>query len=283
MKIELCATPKSFPGEVGELRDCNALLDDRDALVARMAEDGYLLIRGFHPRELVLQARERIMAELSAGERQGHKPRMKELARLPEIMRVIESPHLFAFFQAYFGEAALTFDYKWLRAVQPGEYTGIHYDVVYMGRGSGRLHTVWTPFDDIPVELGTLAICAGSHREAFARLQRTYGRMDVDRDNIKGGGWYSHDPDEVTAKFGGSWQTTNFTAGDIILFTMFTLHCSTRNLTTRPRLSCDTRFQPASDVADDRWYGAQATGHTLLGNESDDAPTIDQAKKAWGV
>ena len=42
---------------IHELRDCNSLLGNFSALNERMAEDGYLLIRGFHPEDEVLSAR----------------------------------------------------------------------------------------------------------------------------------------------------------------------------------------------------------------------------------
>jgi len=42
-----------------------------------------------------------------------------------------------------------------------------------MGRGSDRLHTCWTLIGDTPMELGTLAVCVGSHLEAFQRLKQT--------------------------------------------------------------------------------------------------------------
>ena len=52
--------------------------------------------------------------------------------------------------------------------------------------------------------------------------------------------------------------------GDVILFGMHTMHASTTNLTSRFRLSCDVRFQPASEPADNRWV-AGGPGHTVHG------------------
>lgn len=49
---------------LGELRDSSPLLDDPAALRARMAEDGYLLLRNFHDRELVLDARREVARRL---------------------------------------------------------------------------------------------------------------------------------------------------------------------------------------------------------------------------
>lgn len=43
-------------------------------------------------------------------------------------------------------------------------FTGAHVDNVYMNRGTQQLFTMWTPLDDVPVEMGTLTMCEGSHR-----------------------------------------------------------------------------------------------------------------------
>jgi len=105
---------------------------------------------------------------------------------------------------------------------------------------------------DIPVELGALAVCVGSHSsESFRPLRESYGRTDVDRDGTPG--WFTSDPLDVTAKFGGRWCTADFGAGDVMVFGMYTMHASTTNTTHRYRLSCDVRFQPQSDPLDPRW------------------------------
>jgi len=40
-----------------------------------------------------------------------------------------------------------------------------------MSRGSTNLYTMWTPFGDVSVEMGTLAVCEGSNRlEGFVDL-----------------------------------------------------------------------------------------------------------------
>lgn len=39
----------------------------------------------------------------------------------------------------------LTSGYKWLRAVGQGEFTGVHTDKVFLGRGSPRVLTAWVP------------------------------------------------------------------------------------------------------------------------------------------
>ena len=46
----------------------------------------------------------------------------------------------------------VTTAFKWLRAVAPEEFTGVHTDRVFLGRGSPRLLTAWIPLGDCPVE-----------------------------------------------------------------------------------------------------------------------------------
>jgi hypothetical protein len=52
------------------------------------------------------------------------------------VLRVLEGQEIRSFFDAFFGEPSLTFDFKWLRAVHRQAFTGAHTDSVYMSRGS---------------------------------------------------------------------------------------------------------------------------------------------------
>lgn len=182
------------------------------------------------------------------------------------------------------GEPVKTFDYKWLRAVGNEEATGCHMDHVYMGRGSRRVMTCWVPFMDIRVEQGTLAVCEGSNQlPSFEKLRNTYGKMDVDADRIEG--WFTRNPREVTEAFGGRWLTDDISQGDILTFGMHLMHASTTNTTDRWRISCDVRFQPASEPTDDRWSGETPTGGAPTGLADDAAAMtpIAEARAAWGV
>ena len=281
--------------QLGELRSSNDLLGNATALGERMHRDGYLLFRNLIDRDKVMKARGTVlqyMAErqvltpgepllegvMPAGGRSVHLMGFKGISHHQDILAVLESEELFAFFSNYFGEPAVTFTYKWLRGVGNDKYTGAHYDIVYMGRGSENLHTVWIPFGDTPVEHGTLAVCVGSHNSPdFERLRQTYGRIDVDRDLHEG--WFTKDPMEIVEKFGGVWQTTDFKAGDVILFGMYTMHASTTNVTNRFRLSCDVRFQPVSDPVDERWGGKDPIGYIA------DQPiqTMADSRAKWGL
>ena len=60
--FDLDTRPEAF----GELRDANELMGDVEALRGRMAEDGYLLLRGALDREVVLAARRELCEKLAA-------------------------------------------------------------------------------------------------------------------------------------------------------------------------------------------------------------------------
>ena len=95
-----------------------------------------------------------------------------EVTHHPTVLRVIASDEVTDVFRKLFEEEPRTFDYKWLRAMHRSSYTGAHVDNVYMSRGTSELYTVWVPFGDVDVSMGTLAICEGSHcLPSFKSLQ----------------------------------------------------------------------------------------------------------------
>ena len=182
-----------------------------------------------------------------------------------------------------------TFDYKWLRGVPNGSFTGAHYDIVYMGRGTAQLLTCWIPFDDITMDLGALAMCQGSHNgDQFSKLRDTYGAMDHERDRLDGTGWFSLDPHECTDLFGGQWRCTDYRAGDVMIFGMQTLHMSTTNTTDRVRVSCDVRWLPKGDAPDERYMGTfepVVQSGAAKANKTDvdsGKQSIADLRKQWG-
>jgi len=282
------------------LRDSSAIVGDMKALHDRMASDGYLYIRGLQKRENVLAGRHQILEFIheqgailpgsnlddgivNPGAKFPRTMGAKDITHDPKVRGVLESKEIFDFFARFFGKPPLTFDYKWLRCVRNPESTGAHLDIVYMGRGATKnLYTVWTPFTDIPIEQGPLALCVGSHNlPGFAKLRETYGNMDVDRDRV--GGWFSTDPVEIVDKFGGKWQTTEFRAGDVLIFGMWTMHASLANASDRWRISCDTRFQPADEPVDERWIGENPKAHYAWGSEPEKIVPMEKARSEWGV
>ncbi len=294
MKVRFGFRDIAFPSsELGQLRASNDLLGDVPSLWRRMDEDGYLLLRGLIERETIMSAREVLLLHMQEQQallpdtpvlegvmpQGGRSVRMmggKGVAHHPAVLAVLENPALFALFERLFREPALTFPFKWLRAIGNEEYTGAHFDFVYMGRGSRNLYTAWIPFGDLAIRQGTLAICRGSHKLAsFARIRDTYGKMDVDRDGVEG--WFEQDPLKIVERFGGQWQGSDYGAGDVIIFGMHTMHASTTNLTNRFRLSCDVRYQPAGDPVDERWKRGGG------GHYGEARRDMESARAEWGL
>jgi ectoine hydroxylase-related dioxygenase (phytanoyl-CoA dioxygenase family) len=148
-----------------------------------------------------------------------------------------------------------------------------------MGRGTReKLLTAWVPLGDAPLHVGGLMILEGSNRKHD--ILRPYLERDVDtyctngrhaeaiEKGAKGWEWngnLSKNPVSLQQKLGGRWLTTEFEAGDLLTFTMHTVHASIDNQSDRIRLSSDSRYQPASLPADERWIGEKPIGHSLAG------------------
>jgi len=283
------------PEAFGELRDSSYLCDDGESLRARMEEDGYLFLRGYFERDDVLAARREVVhrlakegalepgtdpmdAIIAKGHQSFFRPDLTK--KNAPLERLLYTGRMMELYARYFAEPVLHFDYTWLRAMGPGNGTAPHCDVVYMGRGTReKLLTAWTPLGDAPLTLGGLMILEGSHRQ-HERL-RHYLERDVDTyctngrhaREIESGkklwewdGYLAKNPVSLRQKLGGRWLTTNFEAGDLLTFTMHTVHGSIDNATPdRIRLSSDSRYQPASLPADERWVGENPIAHELAG------------------
>ena len=301
MKVQLAGTELEMGGPyLGEMRESNDLKDDSDRLRQRLDEDGYLLLRRIQNPALVLDARREILeglrevGALESGtplddatistqiEARENLPGMFELTSTlrssDAITRVAKSAEIMGFLEKFLGGPVVTFDYKWLRMVGTGSSTGVHYDIVYMSKGTQNLHTVWCPFGEVSLELGGLAVCAGSQN--WHKVRDTYGNMDVYRDGIEGD--LSTDPVELVDKYGGEWKATSYQPGDVVIFGTFTAHASLANQTDRYRLSMDSRYQLASEPIDERWMG-----HDQFEEDSEilreTTTSIETARRKWGI
>lgn len=291
---ELDLSPEAF----GELESSIDFIDDIEILRARLNEDGYLYLPGYLNRDEVLDARDEIAARLEAeGYLDPDYPREALVARGSELsgfrpdltknnatlIRVLYDGPMMEFYTRFFGATKENpvrhFDYTWFRVVLPGQSTPPHMDIVYMGRGTHNLLTAWTPMCDVPLELGGLMLLEKSHRHE--QLNKNYGQKDVDKfcsnkrgenytgmgggGNISNGGWLSRNPLKLRENLGGRWLTAEYAAGDLLTFTMNTIHASIDNQSNRIRLSSDSRYQLASEPVDERWIGENPIAHGPAG------------------
>ena len=286
----------------GWLADSSELRGDVSALRERLREDGYLFLRGFHPRAEVLQARQVVTDRLS---RDGfldpaHPP--LEAVAAPRL-KVVNEKSAFrpptdgggasdpvktynadtltkqnqplhdllygrrqmAFFEQFLDGPVRHYNYTWLRVVSPGLGTPPHCDTAYMGRGTQKVLTTWTALGDISLRLGGLMILEHSHK---ANQLASYLKRDVDDYCVNGphaeeitsgkrlfewDGTLSKNPVSLRNKLGGRWLTAEYQAGDILIFTIRTVHASLDNQSNQIRLSSDSRYQLASEPMDERY------------------------------
>jgi hypothetical protein len=273
---------------LGRLRRTSTDILDGRVLRAGLADDGYLYLPGFLPAGEVLAARHDILVGMAAAGllEKGSNP---DEARPPEVagppvlsdialasaplQKLLYSGRMMAFYEALFETPVRHFDFTWLRAYRPGGGTAPHMDNVFMSRGSSRLLSAWVPLGDIDTSLGGLAVLEGSHR--LDDIRKDYATRDVDTycSNEPGAeshatqeamvwtGLVSSDPVGLREELGLRWLTSDFEAGDVVTFPMFTVHIGLDNNTDRIRLSSDSRYQPASDPADPRWVGPNPSAH----------------------
>jgi ectoine hydroxylase-related dioxygenase (phytanoyl-CoA dioxygenase family) len=285
--VELDTSETAF----GWLRDSNDLLGDAAALRARMAEDGYLFLPGFFDREEVRAVRRAICDVLAQDdlldptrpvEAAVAKPGIEmyfrpdianQSAARPMLERLIYGDQIMAFYAALLGGEATHYDYTWLRAIAPGKGTYPHCDVVYMGRGTPNVFTAWTPLGDVPLHVGGLVVVEGSHRDE--ELRRTYCKMDVDTacTNLQreselnaagypGFGALSFDMRATRQRLGRRLLTCpEYRMGDLLTFSIFTVHGSLDNHSHHIRISSDSRYQLASEPLDERWIGENPPAH----------------------
>lgn len=274
----------------GRLESSTDLLDNMPALRERMDREGYLFLPGYLDRAEVLACRQ-VMAERLADRdlldpaypREACKARpgvdvafTPELAQdNPLLHRLLYGGRMMQLWEAFFAAPVRHYDFTWVRTVAPGRGTPPHMDIVYMGRGTQRLYTAWTPLGDVPLSIGGLLILERSHKHE--RLNNSYGRKDVDSycenkvgagytgmgggGNISETGWLSKDPVKLRKNLGGRWLTADYRAGDLLVFSVFTVHTSLDNQSDEIRLSTDTRYQLASDPVDERWIGEHPIAH----------------------
>lgn len=272
--LDLDLSPQAF----GELRATPGYLATAEVMQERMLEDGYLYLPGLLERDQVLDVQRLVTGRLAAG---GDRQSSHELARdNAPLAGLLYTGRMVAMFEKLLDGPIKHFDYTWFRAVPGGgQGTYPHCDIVYMGRGTFNLFTAWTPIGDIPLEVGGLMVLEYSHRQVATLANYLQRDVDVyctnrqDAPDIESGaktwqdwdGRLSGDPVSLRAKLGGRWLSADYQAGDVLVFGMATVHASLDNRSDRFRLSSDSRYQLASEPADERWIGANPVGHGPAG------------------
>ncbi len=223
-----------------ELSPANALLGDPEALRRRLARDGYLFFRGLLPAAETRAAADDVRAALHRGgwiDDRGHAsadrralnprdalgdPAFRAALTSPGFNRLPYLAELRRAIRRILGPQAFSYPAKVLRAVYPERPPGVargryvHQD--YAVSGVQDMLTTWVPLTDIPVRLGGLAVRPGSHLGPPQR-PRVLGPRER------------------------GWATTDYRAGDALVFHCLTSHAALPYRDTSLRLSGDFRWQ----------------------------------------
>lgn len=281
------------------LRDSNDILHDGEGLMQRLRQDGYLLIRRLRDPKRVLSARREVLESMNARgllksgsdvmdgiinpdaqQEATTGVRANEAYRqLPAVQAMFADRAVPNLFDTLLGGPSGTFDFQWMRVARNGAESPIHSDIVFMGRGTHNLYTCWTPIGDVTLDMGPVVLCLGS--EKIDALRNTYWASDVDRDLIEG--YFSKDPMEMVTRFGGRWATTEFHAGDVLIFGMHILHASLANLSDRYRISADMRYQLAAEPFDERWKGLPLKKHYAFWDPAAKLEPAQESRRRWGI
>ncbi len=269
---------------LGPLRDSTDAVTDPQELQRRLAEDGYLFVRNVVNEADIAAARAEVFGRLAevgeiadppaAGIGTGESFRRERTADLgafwqsvsagAALRRVSHGVEVRKLMDAVLGTPAQPHDYMFLRPGPVGRSTHLHYDFPFFARGSERIFTVWLALGDIPVEDGPLMVLEDSHR--FDDLIEPVRKIDYESSDtplVQMTG----DTVDFVGERNARLLTSDFRSGDLVVFGMFSMHGSLDNHSPagRVRLSCDVRWQPATDPVDPRYRGDDPPGTTGAG------------------
>jgi ectoine hydroxylase-related dioxygenase (phytanoyl-CoA dioxygenase family) len=231
------------------------LLGDPAALRARLDEDSYLYLPEALDPAKVLRLRARMLGALAElGWVEGGPFTMQAVTktrplhedqedffdgyhavqRLEEFHGLAHDPQLIEIMRQVVGDTAFPHPLKVARLGFPAHYevaTPPHQDFPN-NQGTPNLTAAWIPVGDCPRDLGSLAVLRGSHR---------YGLLPLGP-HPAAGNRQAVLPDEMFRDL--RWVTTDFGAGDILVFTSHTVHAALHNATEfNLRVSVDFRYQ----------------------------------------
>ncbi len=225
-----------------------------------MRADGAVLLRGLVPEQSVLEVREAFLRALdrvgwltpgstmdaphatghAVNERAGVEPQWfamyTALQRLEAFHALAHHPRITAAAAALLGAPVLVHPRKIARVGIPevgAVGTPAHQDHRLV-QGTVDVLTCWVPLGDCSPELGALAVLPRSHRLGVCEVDPVGGTggMKVAVDGIDD----SQD-----------WFRPSYRAGDVIVFHSLTVHGAPPNQTDVVRVSCDLRYQRATE------------------------------------
>lgn len=244
---------------------------DREALRARLARDGYLLLRAALDPETVLGFRRYYFESLApSGLVEAGSDPVLGLAGSGTVDRQVLRDVLFgevvpgARYEEFCTQPAIREFFAWLLGGQVflhkrkilrhtisgvqrrGAATMAHYDLVYLRDGSDQVLSLWVPLGDCPIERGGLVYLEGSHRRMQAEEEQGTRRRAESM---------TADLPALADTYQSRWLAADYRAGDMVVHTAYMVHAALDNVDPGSvmRLSTDIRYQRADQAVDARW------------------------------
>lgn len=248
----------------GTFEDSTPLLAHPEELRKRAQEDGFLYFRGLLDPSEVLAVREDIISVLDKHGlidrryplndaianmetvNQYHPKQFavgsvpshiyKDIQKLQSFHALSQTPKLMNVYNTLFGCETFPHPRNIARVAVPHPEllaTPSHQDYTYI-QGENNTWTCWLPLGDTPRQLGGLAVLKGSHREGLLAMYNQTGGY------AKSG--------SILCGLDYEWLTVDYAAGDFVTFHSLTVHKALpNNIPGKIRLSCDYRYQPATE------------------------------------
>ena len=245
---------------IGDAIDCKKVLAGRSEVMARLHDVG----------EIQEPAMEGIATGVSGRPRPqddggefwtsvNHGPALREVTHGDGTRNVVG--HLL-------GAKARPHDLMFLRPTAPGKTTSLHYDFPFFAGFGANIVTVWIPLGDVSMSDGSLVVIERSFEfdDLLGPIRRADFTADHSNEAVQSAAYEAQNalhPIDLAEQRGVRLLSTEFKAGDLMIFSGFLLHGSLDNNSPvgRVRLSCDVRYQPASERYDDlRYFGEKPTG-----------------------
>ena len=243
-----------------------------EQLRATYQRHGYLWLKGFFERDVVLNFREYFFEAIFSRGPQA----FLEVIHSQTYEDFCTMPCLWNFYQEFFQGRPYLHKRKLIRFNYPGEdhCTGGHYDLIYLRAGTDKLCTSWIPFGDTPVEMGGVIYLensdtVGRQMEAEFRVKNAdlppEERISAYNRNMRENGWVSTNLVDMARRFDSRWLLADYEAGDMVIHSPYMIHAATVNndSLSRTRLSTDIRFQRIDDEIDPRWAKDWSFGDDL--------------------
>lgn len=230
-----------------------------DELRIRYRVDGYVLVRGVLPCDLVTALRDAYVQLYEAARRLGPLPRhgapghpAYDFVRSSVFRAFVTQPRLRELAERLVGAPVVPIRRTPLRHFRPEAPVAsrAHVDQTYIDGSPAEMVTIWTPLGPCPIAAGGLMYLEDSHADPSleGRLRRSAPRDRAHDDRP-----ITHDLKWLAEFTHKRWRVADFQAGDVAIHSPRVVHATLDPMEVR--LSVDIRFARADRPLDGRWVG----------------------------